>query len=40
MAGCVEYFGAMWEVIKDARVTRKDLSVVWLEVANAYGALD
>ena len=37
--GCVEHFGAMWEVIKDARVNRKDLSVVWLDLANAYGAV-
>ncbi|XP_063688236.1 uncharacterized protein LOC134821425 [Bolinopsis microptera] len=37
--GCTEHFGAMWEVLKDARVKRKDLSVVWLDLANAYGAV-
>ena len=37
--GCVEHFGAMWEVIKNARVKRKDLAVVWLDLANAYGSV-
>ena len=37
--GCIEHFGAMWEVIKDARLNRRDLSVVWLDLANAYGAV-
>ena len=29
----------MMEVIKDAKCKRKDLSVVWLDLANAYGAV-
>ena len=29
--GCVEHFGAKWEIIKDARV--------WLDLTNAYGAV-
>ena len=37
--GCIEHFGAMWEIIKDAKLNRKDLSVVWLDLANAYGAV-
>ena len=37
--GCIEHFGAMWEVIKDARLNRRDLGVVWLDLANAYGAV-
>ena len=37
--GCIEHFGAMWEVIKDAKVNRRDLCVVWLDLANAYGAV-
>ena len=37
--GCIEHFGAMWEVIKNARLGRKDLAVVWLDLANAYGAV-
>jgi hypothetical protein len=37
--GCIEHFGAMWEVIKDAKFSRRDLSVVWLDLANAYGAV-
>ena len=37
--GCTEHFGAMWEVLKDAKLKRKNLSVVWLDLANAYGAV-
>ena len=37
--GCIEHFGAMWEVIKDAKLNRRDLNVVWLDLANAYGAV-
>ncbi|MCP3680179.1 MAG: hypothetical protein GY782_08010, partial [Gammaproteobacteria bacterium] len=37
--GCIEHFGAMWEVIKDAKVNRRNLNVVWLDLANAYGAV-
>ena len=37
--GCTEHFGAMWEVLKEAKVKKKDLSVVWLDLANAYGAV-
>ena len=29
----------MWEVIKDARMCKKDLVIVWLDFANAYGAV-
>ncbi|XP_063695334.1 uncharacterized protein LOC134826767 [Bolinopsis microptera] len=29
----------MWEVLKEAKVKKKDLSVVWLDLANAYGAV-
>eukprot|EP00116_Pleurobrachia_bachei_P004751 sb/3465013/ len=39
VSGCVEHFGAMWETLKDARIMRRDLSVVWLDLANAYGAV-
>jgi hypothetical protein len=35
--GCIEHFGAMWEAINDAKLNRRDLSVVWLDLANAYG---
>ena len=37
--GCIEHFGAMWEVIKDARLNRWDLRVLWLDLANVYGAV-
>ena len=29
----------MWEVIKDARLNRWDLRVLWLDLANVYGAV-
>ena len=35
--GCIEHFGAMWEVIKDAKVNRRNLNIVWLDLANVYG---
>ena len=37
--GCIEHFGAIWEIIKDARIGKKDLAIVWLDFANAYGAV-
>ena len=37
--GCIEHFGAVWEVIKDGRIGKKDLPIVWLDFANAYGAV-
>ena len=39
MKGYIEHFGAMWEVIKDVKLNRRDLNVVWLDLANAYGAV-
>ena len=35
--GCIEHFGAMWEVIKDAKLNNRDLNVVCLDLDNAYG---
>ena len=35
--GCIEHFGSLWDLIRDARINRKDLSSVWLDLANAYG---
>jgi len=37
--GCTEHFGAMWEAIKDAKLRHQDICVVWLDLANAYGAV-
>ena len=28
----------MWEVIKDAKTSQKNLSAIWLDLANAYGS--
>ena len=35
--GCIEHFGSLWEVVKDAKLKRKNLTSVWLDLANAYG---
>ena len=37
--GCIEHFGAVWEVIKEAKMNKKDVAIVWLDFANAYGAV-
>lgn len=37
--GCIDHFGAVWEVVKNARLNRRDLSVVLLDLVNAYGAV-
>ena len=39
MKGYIEHFGAMWEVIKDVKLNRRDLNVVWLDLDNAYGTV-
>ncbi len=37
--GCVEHATMIWSSIKQARRERADLSVVWLDLANAYGSV-
>ena len=37
--GCVEHAFSIWEEIQTARKEKKDLSVIWLDLANAYGSV-
>lgn len=37
--GCVEHATMIWEQIQIAKREKKDLLVVWLDLANAYGSV-
>ncbi|KAL2078851.1 hypothetical protein ACEWY4_024595 [Coilia grayii] len=37
--GCVEHSAVIWEQIQRAKRERRDLHVVWLDLANAYGSV-
>ena len=37
--GCIEHAYAIWETIQEAKKRKEDLSVVWLDLANAYGSV-
>ena len=39
MSGCIEHTAAIWDTIKESRKARRNVSVVWLDLANAYGAV-
>ncbi|XP_052271350.1 uncharacterized protein LOC127872054 [Dreissena polymorpha] len=36
---CVEHTSALSQIIREAKVNQKDLTVVWLDIANAYGSI-
>jgi len=38
-SGCIEHAILIWSSVKQARRERKILSVVWLDLANAYGSV-
>jgi hypothetical protein len=38
-SGCIEHATLIWSSVKQARREGKDLSVVWLDLANAYGSV-
>ena len=38
-SGCVEHTSAITQLIHDAKKGWKDLTVVWLDLANAYGSI-
>ena len=38
-SGCVEHTSAITQLIRDAKKWRKDLTVVWLDLANAYRSI-
>jgi hypothetical protein len=38
-SGCVDHLSVIRQLIKEATVEGKDLTVVWLDLANAYGTI-
>ena len=38
-SGCVEHTSVISQLINEAKVNKKDLTVVWLDLANAYGTI-
>ncbi|XP_053395771.1 uncharacterized protein LOC128555950 [Mercenaria mercenaria] len=38
-SGCVEHTSAISQLIREAKVNNSDLTVVWLDLANAYGSI-
>ena len=39
IAGCLEHGNMIWEAIQKATANKKDLDVIWLDLANAYGLI-
>ena len=39
IAGCLEHWNMIWEAIQKAKANKKDLDVIWLDLANAYGTV-
>ena len=37
--GCIEHSAMIWHTIPSAKASKKDLSVIWLDLANAYGSV-
>ena len=37
--GCLEHSTMIWEAIQRAKAERRDLHVIWLDLANAYGSV-
>ena len=37
--GCWEHMSMMWEALNDAKEQSKNVSTVWLDLANAYGSI-
>lgn len=37
--GCIEHSYMIWETLQEAKKQKKDLSVIWLDLANAYGSV-
>lgn len=38
-SGCVEHTGVLNQLLHEVRINHKDLSVIWLDLANAYGSI-
>ena len=39
VSGCMEHTAILSQLIREAKVEKKDLVVVWLDIANAYGSI-
>ena len=39
MSDCIEHTATIWDTIKESRKARRNVSVVWLDLANAFGAI-
>ncbi|XP_045174487.2 uncharacterized protein LOC123535800 [Mercenaria mercenaria] len=39
LSGCVEHTSALTQLLHEARINHSDLTVVWLDLANAYGSI-
>ena len=37
--GCWEHISMVWDALKEARLNKKDLVSIWLDIANAYGSI-
>ena len=37
--GVWEHISTLWETVRDARTCRKNLAVIWLDLANAFGSV-
>ncbi|XP_057673103.1 uncharacterized protein LOC130904394 [Corythoichthys intestinalis] len=38
-SGCLEHIGVLNQMIQEAKVSKSNLTVVWLDLANAYGSI-
>ena len=37
--GCWEHMASVWEALTDAKLNKKNIATVWLDLANAYGTI-
>ena len=37
--GCLEHTSMIWQTIRESKKLRRNLAVVWLDLANAYGSV-
>ena len=37
--GCWEHIAMVWDALKEARLEKRDVSTIWLDIANAYGSI-
>lgn len=38
-SGCIEHTSAISQLIREAKINKQDLTVVWLDLAKAYGTV-